>query len=161
MSTSVTVQAQLKPRSQFGVVGKPQRRIDALDIVTGRKKFALDTADPHSGARSLRIDNVGPEPYGAIVQTVDAAPHRGRTARMSGWLRTRDAASAALTLVVQANGVTLDANAMADKPVKGTTAWQRYTITVPVAANAEFVQIGATMQGKGTLWLDDVELAFQ
>jgi isoquinoline 1-oxidoreductase subunit beta len=39
---TTTVTPQLKPRSQFKVVGTPQRRIDALDIVTGRKKFAMD-----------------------------------------------------------------------------------------------------------------------
>ena len=124
-------------------------------------KFALDTADPHGGARSLRIDNVGPEPYGAIAQSVDATPYRGRTARLSGWLRTREANNAALTLIVLANGVPLANNFMADAPVKGTTAWKRYTVTVPVAPNAEFIEVGAMMQGKGSLWLDDVELAAQ
>ncbi|MET0204643.1 MAG: hypothetical protein ABW276_10055 [Casimicrobiaceae bacterium] len=121
-------------------------------------KFALDTMGPHGGARSLRIDNVGREPYGAIAQSVNAAPYRGKTARLSGWLRTRDSANAALTLVVLANGVPLANNFMADAPVKGTTAWTRYTIALPVAPNAEFIEVGAMMQGKGTLWLDDVEL---
>ena len=124
-------------------------------------KFALDTADPHGGARSLRIDNVGPEPYGAIAQTIDARPYRGKTARLSGWLRTRDTANAALSLIVLANGVPLANNFMADAAVKGTTGWTRYTITLPVAANAEFVEVGAMMQGKGSLWLDDVEVSVE
>jgi hypothetical protein len=124
-------------------------------------KFALDTADPRSGARSLRIDNVGPEPYGAIAQSVDAKPYRGKTARLSGWLRTRDTANAALTLMVLANGVPLANNFMSDAPVKGTTTWKRYTITLPVSANAEFIEVGAMMQGKGSLWLDDVELSVE
>jgi hypothetical protein len=124
-------------------------------------KFALDTADPRSGAHSLRIENVGPEPYGAIGQTISATPYRGKTARLTGWLRTRDTNNAALTLIVLANGVPLANNFMGDDAVKGTTAWKRYTITVPVAHNAEFIEIGAMMQGKGTLWLDDVELAVQ
>jgi isoquinoline 1-oxidoreductase beta subunit len=34
--------ARPKARSAFSVVGTPQSRIDALDAVTGRKKFALD-----------------------------------------------------------------------------------------------------------------------
>ena len=34
--------AQLKPQSQYRLIGTPQRRVDALDIVTGRKQFALD-----------------------------------------------------------------------------------------------------------------------
>ena len=124
-------------------------------------RFALDTADPHGGARSLRIENVGPEPYGAIAQSVAATPYRGRTARLSGWLRTRDADNASLTLIVLANGAPIANNFMADAPVKGTTAWKRYTITLPVAANAEFIEIGAMVQGKGTAWLDDVELAVE
>ena len=86
---------------------------------------------------------------------------RSPTARLSGWLRTRDTANASLSLIVLANGVPLANNFMSDAPVKGTTAWKRYTITLPVAPNAEFIEIGAMMQGKGTLWLDDVELSIQ
>src|SRR5437763_6577356 len=42
VSKSRTAAAQLKSESQFRLVGAPQRRIDAVDIVTGRKQFALD-----------------------------------------------------------------------------------------------------------------------
>jgi hypothetical protein len=124
--------------------------------------FVLDTAEPRSGARSLRIDNIGPEPYGAIAQSLEAGPHAGKVARFSGWLRTRDTDGngAVLTLMVLHNGLPVLQNFMADAPVKGTTAWKRYTITLPVARNAERIEIGAMLQGKGSLWLDDVELDF-
>jgi isoquinoline 1-oxidoreductase beta subunit len=36
----------LKPESQFRVIGTPQRRIDAHDIVTGKKQFAMDLEVP-------------------------------------------------------------------------------------------------------------------
>ncbi len=36
------VEAALKPESEFGVIGKPHNRIDALEAVTGRKKYAMD-----------------------------------------------------------------------------------------------------------------------
>jgi isoquinoline 1-oxidoreductase beta subunit len=42
VSETVSVNVQLKSRSQFRVVGTPQRRVDAVDIVTGRKRFAMD-----------------------------------------------------------------------------------------------------------------------
>ncbi len=45
-SRTRAVVAQLKPASQLSVVGKPQRRIDALDAVTGRKQFAMDLSVP-------------------------------------------------------------------------------------------------------------------
>jgi isoquinoline 1-oxidoreductase subunit beta len=40
------VLAQLKPASQQTLVGTPQPRIDAVDIVTGTKKFAMDLEVP-------------------------------------------------------------------------------------------------------------------
>ncbi len=46
VSRTVAVPAQLKPASQFTVIGKPQARVDALEIVTGRKQFAMDLDVP-------------------------------------------------------------------------------------------------------------------
>ncbi len=43
---TAAVVAQLKPQSQLTLVGTPQRRIDALEIVTGRKQFAMDLEVP-------------------------------------------------------------------------------------------------------------------
>lgn len=40
------VSVELKPASEFTVIGKPQRRVDALDIVTGQKQFATDLDKP-------------------------------------------------------------------------------------------------------------------
>ncbi|GAA2797269.1 molybdopterin cofactor-binding domain-containing protein [Saccharopolyspora taberi] len=40
------VPVELKPREAFTVIGKPQNRVDALDAVTGRKKFTLDLDVP-------------------------------------------------------------------------------------------------------------------
>ena len=36
----------LKPRDAYRIVGKPQKTIDALDIVTGRAKYGIDTRRP-------------------------------------------------------------------------------------------------------------------
>lgn len=123
-------------------------------------RFALDTDTPHSGTVSLRIEQVGPEPFGAIAQIVDARPHGGRTARVSAWLRTRDVSEggAGLTVLVQRSGATIAQNFMYDAPVKGTTGWKRYTVSVPIEAGSTRIEVGAMLRGKGTLWLDDVEL---
>ncbi|MFE1903884.1 molybdopterin cofactor-binding domain-containing protein [Streptomyces gardneri] len=44
--TNAAVEVELKDRSDFRVVGTAQRRLDALDAVTGRKKFAMDLQVP-------------------------------------------------------------------------------------------------------------------
>jgi isoquinoline 1-oxidoreductase beta subunit len=46
VSKTTIVQPELKPHSALALVGKPQRRIDALEIVTGAKQFAMDIDVP-------------------------------------------------------------------------------------------------------------------
>lgn len=41
-ATIVPVSVELTPRESFTVIGRPTSRVDALDAVTGRKKFAMD-----------------------------------------------------------------------------------------------------------------------
>ena len=126
-------------------------------------RYIVDTDNPHGGTRSLRIENIGPEPYGAIAQSLDAKPHVGKVAKLSGWLRTKDANSdggAGLTLLVQQGGNILAHNFMYDGAVTGTTDWKRYTITVAIPKGADRLEIGAMMRGRGALWFDDAELEF-
>lgn len=44
-STTQRVQVELKALAEHRVVGTPRRRVDALDAVTGRKKFAMDLTE--------------------------------------------------------------------------------------------------------------------
>ena len=65
---------------------------------------------------------------------------------------------AVLTLLATQSGSTMAQNFMLDAPIKGTTDWQRYTITLPIPPAADRVEVGMMLRGKGTVWLDDVEL---
>jgi hypothetical protein len=146
--------------AQTGPRGDPEGWFTFQHAGPPSYRYVLDTDRPHGGARSLRIENIGPEPYGAVAQALDARPHVGKTAKLSGWLRTKDAndAGAGLTLLVLSAGATIGYNFQYDAPVNGTTDWKRYTITVPITKGADRLEIGAMMRGKGALWLDDVEL---
>lgn len=143
--------------------GDPQGWFTFQHAIEPSYRFVVDTANPHSGERSLRIDNVGPDVYGAVAQSLQATNYGGKTARLTGWLRTRDASEggAVLTLTALVGGATVAHNFMSDAPVRGTTGWARYTITMPVPARTERVEVGAMLQGKGSLWLDDVELVLE
>ncbi|MEU6494345.1 molybdopterin cofactor-binding domain-containing protein [Streptomyces sp. NPDC046984] len=44
--TSTQVSVTLKEPSDFEVIGTPQRRLDALEAITGRKRFAMDLQVP-------------------------------------------------------------------------------------------------------------------
>ena len=111
-----------------------------------------------------RIDNVGPEPFGATYQRVDARPYRGQRLRWSAWLRTEDArgsvtgGGAVLLIQAMQSGAPLAFNHMTDAPVRGTTPWQQFSIELDVPAAAEEIEVGAMLHGPGRLWLDDVVL---
>ncbi|MGI8678134.1 MAG: molybdopterin cofactor-binding domain-containing protein, partial [Jatrophihabitans sp.] len=47
-SKSSLLSAQLKPTSQFTVIGKPHNRVDALEAVTGKKVFTQDLKVPNA-----------------------------------------------------------------------------------------------------------------
>jgi isoquinoline 1-oxidoreductase beta subunit len=42
------VEVELAPRESFTVIGRPHNRIDALEAVTGRKRFTMDLAVPNA-----------------------------------------------------------------------------------------------------------------
>ncbi|MEO5764461.1 MAG: hypothetical protein ABIR52_04055 [Casimicrobiaceae bacterium] len=129
--------------------------------------FKLDAEVRHDGDRSLRIDNIGPEPFGAVFQQLPAAALRGKTLKLSAWLGTRDVVGsgtgggAVLTLQGMQGGATIAHNHMKAVPVKGTTDWKRYEITLAIPAAADQVEIGAMLHGPGALWVDDVVLEIE
>jgi hypothetical protein len=129
--------------------------------------FKRDPDVRHGGGASLRVDNVGPEPFGAVFQQLPAAALRGKTVRMTAWLRTRGVTGsgtgggAVLTLQAMQSGALLAHEHMATTPVKGTTDWTRCEITLAIPRPADQVEIGAMLHGPGTMWLDDIELAVE
>ena len=52
-TTDKPVQVELKAESDFTIVGKPTKRVDALEAVTGRKQFAMDIQVP--GAKPCMV----------------------------------------------------------------------------------------------------------
>lgn len=65
--TTSQVSVTLKPSSEFKVIGTAQRRVDALEAVTGRKKFAMDVHVP--GALPAMVCR--PPTINGTVRTVD------------------------------------------------------------------------------------------
>jgi hypothetical protein len=126
--------------------------------------FDLDTAKPHSGTRSLRIENVGPEAFGSIYQKVAARPYRGRTLRLAAWVRTREAkgnrfgAGAGLVLQAMRGGYSAAHAMMRKDAIHGTTDWTRYEVRLAIPADADEIELGLNLYGPGMAWLDDVTL---
>ena len=150
--------------AQPGVRGDPEGWIGIQHAGPLSYTFTLDADVRHDGGKSLRIDNVELEPFGAIFQQLPAAALRGRTVRLIAWMKTKDVAGsgtgggAVLTLQAMQGGATIAHDHMAAAPAKGTTNWRRCEIALAIPPAADRIEIGAMLHGPGSLWLDDVEL---
>jgi len=123
-------------------------------------RFTVDTAEHHEGSRSLRIENIGKEPFGALEQSLPATAFQGRTIRYSAWLKTRGASGKGASLVASAEGMgaLVAHNFMTDEEVTGTQDWRKVAITLAIPAYAGSVRVGVMLQGPGTVWFDAAEL---
>ncbi|MDQ3927669.1 MAG: hypothetical protein M3328_00835, partial [Chloroflexota bacterium] len=50
---------------------------------------------------------------------------------------------------------TLAIDNMGDRPVRGTTDWQKYELVLDIPGQASHLDVGAIITGNGTAWVDD------
>lgn len=125
--------------------------------------FALDSGQKKGGTQSVRIKRFGPELYGTIMQVVDGAPLAGKTVRLSAWIRTEDVpetgrGGAALVLTAMRGSSILAHEFMKRDRLRGTNDWKRVSIELALPARTTRLEVGATLEGAGTAWVDDFEL---
>ena len=148
--------------TQPGKLGAPEGWWTVQHAGPTSYAFTLDTTKPRSGERSLKVENIGPEPFGSIFQVIGAAPYRGKTLRFVAWIRTEGAAGnrfgagAGLNLHSMRGGYPIAYRMMRKDAVKGTTDWTRHEVTLKVPNEAEQLEIGLNLYGPGIAWLDDV-----
>jgi hypothetical protein len=128
-------------------------------------EITVDQEVMRGGAASGRIgaveDPSSREAFGALTQGISAEPWRGKRVRLSGWLRTREATTGGAGLWMRVDpytGPPLAFDNMSDRPVTGSTDWDRYEVVLEVPEEAKAVYFGALLSGGGTLWVDDLAL---
>ena len=99
-----------------------------------------------------------PSPYGAMMQSFDAAAYRGKTVRLRAWMRVEstlpDDHGQMWLSVSRANRRSFFDN-MDDRPVR-SAQWTQCEIAGEVARDAQFIEFGFMSFGKGRVWVDSV-----
>ena len=44
---------------------------------------------------------------------------------------------------------------MSDRPVRGTTDWQKYSVVLNIPQEGGFIAYGVLLEGTGKVWIDD------
>lgn len=116
----------------------------------------LDAAVAHAGDHSLRITHDDTADSARVTQVISPELIAGDRVRISGHLKTSDVTGAA-ALWLRLDGPTgfLYIDGMRDRGVTGTHEWTRHEVEAPLMPGATTITFGATLRGRGTLWIDD------
>lgn len=115
---------------------------------------------PRSGKRCAVLSLAGPSPtnpFGILMQTVDAAPYRGHRLRLRAALRAEDARAQLWLRVDRASGRTGFFDNMMDRPVMAAD-WQAVEIVGDVDDDAAALNFGLLMEGAGKTGIDAVAI---
>lgn len=126
--------------------------------------FALDSGVKKTGTQSLRITNIGPEPFGIVSQTLPATALGGRTVRLTSWVKTEKIPEggrrngATLLIIAKRGSQVVASESMRKREIQGTSDWTKRSIELAVPARSTELEVGVSLQGGGKVWLDDFEL---
>jgi ankyrin repeat protein len=116
-----------------------------------------DTSQKHGGRASACIRSKGNRMscIGALVQSFKADQYRGKRVQMSAWIKTQDMELTWLRMSLDGSKRRLGSDDMGDRPIKGTTDWHEYRITLDVPESTVGIVFGAYVLGNGQAWIDD------
>jgi hypothetical protein len=133
----------------------------------------VDSANPYSGLPGVYLrskEGITTTGFGTMMQSFSATQYLGKRLRLSGylksdsvtswgglWMRIDDAHQ-----MTRGNAAVVGFDNMhdgiKDRSIKGTTAWQNYSVVLDVPEGTTSISIGFLLDGPGTLWLSNVKV---
>ncbi|MCB9678068.1 MAG: hypothetical protein H6737_23410 [Alphaproteobacteria bacterium] len=116
--------------------------------------------EAYSGKGSARYASTKDEEgFGTMMQTIAADEFVGKRVRLSAMVKSEDVGSwSGLWMRVDGPRGAIAFDNMMDRPITGTTSWNRYEIVLDVGKNAKAIAFGILIDRAGTVWLDDLEM---
>ena len=93
--------------------------------------------------------------FGTLMQEFRADKYVGKRVRFSAFAKSDGVADwAGLWMRVDKDKDSVAFDNMQDRPIKGTTGWQRYEVVQDVPQDATGIFYGILLGGSGTVWLN-------
>lgn len=136
-------------------------------ILAGNKpkeyRVNIDRATVHGGKASASMKFAGTDAsgFGTLMQYIAADGYRGKRVRLSGYVKTENIdgwVGLWMRIDGKEQGKSLAFDNMQNRAIRGTMDWKKYDVVLDVASDATTVNWGIILDGKGQLWLDDVQL---
>lgn len=120
----------------------------------------IDAAAAYNGHRSafLKAKSPAVEGFGTLMQNFRADHYAGKRVRFSASVKTDGAQNwAALWMRIDKGAQQVAFDNMQDRPIKGATSWQRYSVVLDVPQDATGIFFGVLLGGGGEVWLSDAK----
>jgi ankyrin repeat protein/beta-lactamase regulating signal transducer with metallopeptidase domain len=123
--------------------------------------MTVDRSESHNGQASAQISCTGNNApgFGTLLQSFRADDYRGKRVKMTVWMKTKEVNKAQLWMRLDGVAKTLGFDNMGDRPVQGTTGWNKYEIALDVPQNTVGIYFGALVSHAGQVWVDDFTFA--
>jgi len=124
----------------------------------GDYEMGIDRKIVHQGKASgylrSRRDSAGG--FGTMMQMFKADAYRGTRLRLTGFLKTENVEQwCGLWMRIDGKDQEmLRFDNMSNRPVKGTTAWNPYSVVLDVPRDSVAIAFGVLLCGKGRVWAD-------
>lgn len=129
-------------------------------IQWGSYLLDVDSTIVHSGKYSVRVvsDSLS-NSFGSMAYRIPSK-YKGNSVRLEGFMKTKDVQNGHAGLLLRLDGESgvLQFDNMQNQGIVGTTAWKKYSITLPYPENTENIMVAGILIGKGTVWFDDFEV---
>jgi erythromycin esterase len=127
--------------------------------------YGVDTVTFHGGKRSGLLEYAvepmvvhprrGPAHFFAAF---DAQAFRNRRVKITAYIRGRGLESGAFAWCHLEQRNRQMAYPISSEPIVGTTDWLKQTAVIDIAGTVDIIAIGVSLEGRGVLWLDDVQV---
>ncbi|WP_211655736.1 helix-turn-helix transcriptional regulator [Planococcus alpniumensis] len=127
-------------------------------------EIGTDQKEIHQGRASGYLkstDSADDEEFATMMQQFKADRYRGQRIQLSGFIQTKDVQHfAGLWMRVDNSSEdVLQFDNMSNRPLTGTTTWNRYSIVLDVPDHSAAISFGVLLTGTGGVWIDG--LSFQ
>lgn len=122
-------------------------------------EMGLDHEIVHQGKASCYLTSktvLDSTQFATMMQAFKAERFIGKRIRLSCFIRTKDVETYA-GMWMRVDDTTEDVvqfDNMSNRPIKGTTNWNRYSIVLDVPEKSAVISFGINLAGQGTVWSD-------
>ena len=149
MLASIAFAGELMPA---GWVGRGEEYDVGVDRNVAKEGKAAAYIKSKTAAQSAQT-------FGTIMQVVSAAKYAGKRVLLSAVVKAEKIEGwAGLWMRIDGQGEDeygLSFDNMENKPIRGTSDWQRYNIVLDVPEKGRTITFGLLLAGTGKAWVDD------